>query len=83
MEVAVENTADGVVLSHNALVAGRGNKGGDPETSIKAEEVKHIAGRFTLVPLGTAWWPPLLTTWLGNSGDPATLLQPFYHSYDQ
>ena len=81
MDVAVENSA-GVIVSHNAQVSGRGNKGSDPETSLKADSVKHIAGKFTLVPLGSIW-PPLLTSWLGHAGDSATPFQPFYHSYDQ
>jgi beta-galactosidase len=82
MELAVENTTNEVVLSQNALIAGRGNKGGDPETQIKAEEIKHIAGKFTLLPL-TGKWPAPLTAWFGQPDQTAALQKPFYRSYDQ
>jgi len=82
MDVAVENSGDGVVLSHNALVSSRGNKGRDPETSVNADMVRHITGTFSLVPLDSSW-PALLTAWLGHPDRPAIVSQPFYHSYDQ
>ena len=82
MELAVENTATEIVLSHNALIAERGNKGGDPETQIKAEEIKHIAGQFTLLPLNQNW-PASLTAWFGQPDQTAAAQKPFYRSYDQ
>ncbi len=80
-DVAVENNATGVVLSHNAVLAGRGTKFVGPDTFPKADTTGHIVGRFTLLPLTPAW-PPLLRDWLG---DPAAAkpLEPYYHSYDQ
>ena len=50
-DVAVEDTAAGVVLSHNAVLAGRGTKFVGPDTFPKADTTPHVAGRFTLLPL--------------------------------
>lgn len=81
-DVAVETTADGVILSQNALLSGRGNKGSGPETSINANRVKNIAGKFTLLPLGRDW-PAPLTRWFGQPGQKVPVLHPFFRSYDQ
>ena len=82
MEIAVENTKDGIVLSHNALVSGRGNKGSEPETSIYANAVNKFSGKFTLTVLDAAW-PKLVTDWFGAPGTVAELQHPYYRSYDQ
>jgi beta-galactosidase len=81
-DVAVENTAEGTVLSQNVILSGRGNKGGTPELSFKAEDVKHIAGKFTLLPLDPKW-PAAVSRWFGKPGQTVPVLQPFYRSYDQ
>ncbi|MDP4289851.1 MAG: glycoside hydrolase family 2 TIM barrel-domain containing protein [Bacteroidota bacterium] len=82
MDIAVENTTDGIVLNHNALISGLGNKGSAPETQIKADEVQHITGKFTILPLNEVW-PLLLTKWFGPATLVAKPFHPFYHSYDQ
>jgi beta-galactosidase len=82
MDIAVENTSAGLVLSHKALVSGRGNKGGDPETEFRAGDIKRITGKLTLSPL-TGDWPASLAAWFGPPSRPAALQKPFYHSYDQ
>ncbi len=82
LDLAVENSANGVILSHNALISGRGNKGGNPESSVNSATVKQITGKFTLLPLDTAW-PTQLTQWFGQPSQPAIVQQPFYQSYDQ
>lgn len=82
LDVAVENSPGGVILSHNALISSRGNKGSSPESSVNSAAVKQITGKFTLLPLDTAW-PSLLTQWFGQPSQPAVLQQPFYQSYDQ
>jgi hypothetical protein len=82
MDIGVENTQQGVVLSQNACVAGRGNKGSGPETSINAGELKRISGRFAVEVLAEDW-PPLLTRWFGQPRTPAGVQNPFYYSYDQ
>jgi beta-galactosidase len=82
MDLAVENTADGVILSHNALLSGRGNKGSNPDAPLKADAIKQITGKFTLIPLD-AKWPALLTQWFGQPSQPVEVQHPFYQSYDQ
>ena len=80
-DVAVEANAAGVVLSHNAVIAGRGTKFVGPDTFPKAEDTPHIAGRFTLLPL-VKKWPAALRDWLGGPSA-AKPFNPYYHSYDQ
>lgn len=82
MDVAVESEAAGVILSHNAVLSGRGNKGVGPETDLKAESTPHIAGSFTLVPLAGRW-PAPLTAWFGPPTATVPVFKPFYRSYDQ
>jgi beta-galactosidase len=82
MDIAVENTANEIIFSHNAMVAGRGNKGGAPETKVKASSLKQLNGEFTLVPLA-AEWPPILTRWFASPAEPRGVQRPFYRSYDQ
>ncbi len=80
-DVAVENNGAGVVLSHNAVLAGRGTKFVGPDTFPKAETTAHIAGHFTLLPLGQTR-PAAVISWLGEPRA-AQPFQPYYHSYDQ
>jgi beta-galactosidase len=81
-DVAVEAVDGGFVLSHNALLSGRGNKGVSPESPLNADKIERIAGSFTLVPLATEWPEPLLR-WFGQPGQPVPVFKPFYRSYDQ
>jgi beta-galactosidase len=80
-DVAVEDSADGVVLSHNAVVAGRGTKFVKPDTAPVAEDAPRISGKFTLVMLAPGWAAPL-TTWFGQPGS-AKAFTPYFHSYDR
>jgi beta-galactosidase len=82
MDLAVENTADGIILSQNALLSGRGNKGSNPDAPLRADSIKRISGKFTLLPLDADWLPQL-TQWFGQPSEPADLQHPFYQSYDQ
>jgi beta-galactosidase len=82
MDLALENRAAETLLSHNALVAGRGNKNVFPETKLDASEIKNIAGKFTLVPLA-AGWPPAIQRWFAPVAGPGPIEQPFFRSYDQ
>ncbi|HEY4248839.1 MAG TPA: glycoside hydrolase family 2 TIM barrel-domain containing protein [Lacunisphaera sp.] len=79
--IAVEKETDGIVMSHNALLSGLGNKGVGPETNIAAKSA-HITGHFTVVPLTSAW-PGALIRWLGSPTATVSAFHPFYHSYDQ
>jgi len=81
-DIAVETTPEGVHLSHNAMIAGRGNKGVHAETQLHASEIKQISGHFSLVPLGSPW-PAALTRWVGPADETVAVQHPFYRSYDQ
>lgn len=81
-DIAVETTPEGVILSQNALLAGRGNKGVQAETTLDVSKIKQIAGHFSLVPLGPTW-PAPLTRWIGNGNEVSAPNHPFYRSYDQ
>jgi beta-galactosidase len=80
-DVAVETRATGVILSHNAVLAGRGTKFVGPDTFPRAESIDHITGRFTLLPLAKQW-PAAVLGWLGEP-DGTSPFQPYFHSYDQ
>jgi beta-galactosidase len=80
-DIAIEDYPEGVVLSHNAVLAGRGTKFVGPDVYPKAEETAHIAGRFTLLPLAKNW-PAALRAALGEPGA-AKPFHPYYHSYDR
>jgi beta-galactosidase len=82
MDVAVEKSEQAIILRHNALLSGRGNKGGGPETNIDSKKVKRIEGTFVLLPL-SAPWPAPLSRWMSGAVKTAKPNQPFYHSYDQ
>ncbi|HWA10567.1 MAG TPA: glycoside hydrolase family 2 TIM barrel-domain containing protein [Opitutaceae bacterium] len=82
LDIAVENSGpDTVVLSQNALISGRGNKGSGPEVSVNSGSVKQISGKFELLPAKAAW--PQLETWFGRPNQRVAVLHPFFQSYDQ
>jgi beta-galactosidase len=81
-DVAVEAVEGGFVLSHNAVLSGRGNKGVGPESPVDATKVGRIAGHFTLVPLGKPW-PEVLVRWFGQPSAIVPVFHPFLRSYDQ
>lgn len=81
-DIAVERSATGIVVSHNAIVSGRFNKYNWPDALHTFENTKEISGSFILIPL-TATWPATLQKLLGSPGKTAAPFQPFYYSYDQ
>jgi beta-galactosidase len=81
-DIVIERTAKGLMLSHNAAVSGRFNKGSMPETKIKMDQVRSIKGSFSILPLGKDW-PKSLREIVGDPTGKAAVLKPFYHSYDQ
>ncbi|MFZ5497072.1 MAG: glycoside hydrolase family 2 TIM barrel-domain containing protein [Verrucomicrobiota bacterium] len=83
-DLAVERAGEGLTVSHNALLSGRGTKQfGAPETLIRVEETPAIRGDFTLVPLSVDW-PAGLRRIFGEPAQAASeIQQPFYHSYEQ
>lgn len=81
-DVAVDRRIDSILLRHNALLSGVGNKNWPPETFVSAADSPRIAGEFTLVLLDSVW-PSALSRWFGSPSESAELQRPFYHSYDQ
>ncbi len=82
-DVSVERDGDRTLLSHNAVISGLGNKGPAPETNVDSAQTPHVAGSFSLVPLGDNAWPKALTRWFGKPAAAKDVFKPFYHSYDQ
>jgi beta-galactosidase len=82
-DIAVEKTPEGLLLSHNALVSGRYNKGSLPDILYKAREVKEISGSFSIIPIYGKDTPGVLQKLFGSLTDMAVPYKPFYHSYDQ
>lgn len=80
-DVAVANDAPGVLLSANAILAGRGTKFVGPDQFPKADAAPAIQGEFFLLPL-SASWPKVMRDFLGQPGS-VPPFQPYYHSYDQ
>lgn len=81
MDVSVERVDETTIFNHNALLSGRGTKFVSPDQVIKAEDAPRIAGKFTLLPVGTNWPAPLIA-WFGEP-KAAKPFQPYFHSYDQ
>jgi beta-galactosidase len=81
-DMAVERQGDATLLSQNAVIGGLGNKGTRPESTIALSDGLHVAGSFTLLPVGAAW-PAALVRWFGKPAAADNVFRPFYHSYDQ
>lgn len=81
-DVAVERSAQGVVLSLNAIVSGRFNKFGLPEKLYDLQEIKKIAGKFTIIPF-QGKWPATINQYFGTTDSKIKPFQPFFNSYDQ
>jgi len=81
-DVAVERAGAQTLLSHNAVIAGLGNKFTPPETTIDAATLPRITGAFSLVPLDDVW-PAALVRIFGEPAAATQVFSPFYHSYDQ
>ena len=81
-DVAVEREEGQILVSHNALIGGLGNKLTKPEVMLPLDGIREIAGTFTLYPLALAWPAPLLR-WFGQPAAATGVYRPFHHSYDQ
>jgi beta-galactosidase len=79
--VAVENTSEGILISHNALVSSRFNKYVKPLHEINA--ASEFSGRFSLRIIHAGEWSGLLYDVFGNPLEAVEPFRPFYHSYDQ
>jgi beta-galactosidase len=81
--IAVERTAEGIIVSHNAHVSGAFNKYEWPDDLLSFKEGKAIEGNFSIVPFTAATFPTVLKNVFGDAKKVAQAFQPFYHSYDQ
>jgi len=81
-DVAVEHFEGSLLLSHNVLMSGLGNKFTAPETQMAVVEHSRIKGAFTLQLLSENWNEALINRF-GKPGPAAEVFHPFYHSYDQ
>ncbi|WP_163406905.1 glycoside hydrolase family 2 TIM barrel-domain containing protein [Flavobacterium ajazii] len=81
--IAVERTANGIVVSHNAHVSGVFNKYEWPENLFSFANGKEIKGNFTIVPFTAESYPKVLKELFGESQKTVKAFQPFYNSYDQ
>lgn len=81
--IAVERTAAGIIVSHNAHLSGMFNKYEWPENLFSLTNGKEIKGNFTIVPFTSATWPSVLKELFGDSNKTVKAFQPFYNSYDQ
>lgn len=81
-DVAVERHGAQTLLSHNVRMAGLGNKGTSPETTLDLPAGARITGAFTLALLH-GQWPRQLSRWFGKPEKASKVYAPFYHSYDQ
>jgi beta-galactosidase len=80
--ISVELSHRQIVVSHNALLSGLGNKKTTPTQIVWAQNVNEISGEFTIIPLRAGHWPEKLTDILGSPNGSVTPFQPFYYSYD-
>ena len=64
--IHVENDTNGIVISHNLLVASPGTKFKMPRLTFPANEVGRQSGSIRLVPLKTNQWPSLFRKVFGK-----------------
>lgn len=81
--ISVEHTAEGILVSHNAHVAGTFNKYEWPEQLFSFQNDQKISGSFTIIPFTSKSYPSFFKTIFGNSHQIIKAFQPYFHSYDQ
>lgn len=81
--ICVERTPEGILVSHNALVSGRYNKGNMPDVIYNASKVKTITGSFSIIPVNGNKTPMMLLNMFGKLSNKVVAFKPFYHSYDE
>lgn len=80
--IAVERTPEGILISHNAFVSGRFNKGNTPELFYSFEKIGSLKGSFVVAPLDGNWNKEIRQIF-GNPNEIAVPFNPYYNSYDQ
>ncbi len=82
--ISVELIDGQIVVSHNALVSGNGNKKATaiPAYLVDAAQVKNISGTIQIIPLQANRWPEKLIETIGLPDKSKKPFAPFYHCYD-
>lgn len=81
--ISVERTGKGIIFSYNVDISGKGTKVHKSEYLVYAKEVKHIKGKFRIIPLDGKRWPKLFFDIFGNPAQTVKPFHPFLASYDQ
>ncbi len=80
--ISVELKENQIVVSHNSLVSGLGNKKTIPSQINWAKDVSEIKGEFEIIPLQAGCWPATLKELFGYPMSFPKPFKPFYYSYD-
>ena len=81
--ISVEVINNQIIVSHNAMLMGVGNKGSRAQLKLFGNSISEIKGEFKIIPLRTNNWPAKLVELLGYPDPHVRPFQPFYYSYDQ
>lgn len=80
--ISVELRNNQIVVSHNSMVSGVGNKKNQPALVFPASDISSISGKLEIIPLVEGRWPEKLKEIFGIEVKPAVPFKPFYYSYD-
>lgn len=80
--ISVELRDNRIVVSHNSIVSGAGNKKNMPTAVFPAKGISSIKGELEIVPLVKGRWPEKLKEIFGTEIKPVIPFKPFYYSYD-
>ncbi|HCR92279.1 MAG TPA: hypothetical protein DIW50_17900 [Prolixibacteraceae bacterium] len=80
--ISVELKNNQIVVSHNVVVSGLGNKKNIPTQTVWAKEVSEMKGEITIIPLLRNNYPETLKKIFGHPLVLPEPFTPFYYSYD-
>jgi beta-galactosidase len=80
--ISVELRNNQIVVSHNSMVSGVGNKKNMPTPVFPANDISSISGKLEIIPLVEGCWPEKLKEIFGPEVRPVVPFRPFYYSYD-
>lgn len=80
--ISVELRESRIVVSHNSIVSGAGNKKSMPTVVSPASDISSINGKLEIIPLVEGRWPEKLKEIFGTEIKPVVPFKPFYYSYD-
>lgn len=80
--ISVEFRDSRIVVSHNSIVSGAGNKKSMPVVVSPSKDISSFSGKLEIIPLVEGRWPEKLKEIFGKEIKPAVPFKPFYYSYD-